>query len=317
MELARQLRSAFFGAEALRQQRGRDEVRTYVRLPRNERDSEYNVEQLLLRTPSGSEIPLGQAAESVRGRSYTQIERVDGRRVVSVTAELRAGVSVDRIMTDVMGKFLPRLSADIPGLEYAPGGEQKDRQITVAAMQQGFALAMICVFGILGVVFRSYVQPMIIMVAIPFGLIGAICGHLLMGYDISIVSMMGLVALSGIVVNDSLVLIDAVNRLYREGMPIIDAVVAGGVRRIRPILLTSLTTFFGLVPMIVEPSMQARFLIPMAISIAFGVMFATVITLLLVPALYVALEDVRRALSRFAGSEAPPLESVETTTRGG
>ncbi|MEE8410735.1 MAG: efflux RND transporter permease subunit [Myxococcota bacterium] len=298
-EMARQVRAAFFGVEATRQQRGRDEVRAYVRLPRAERSSEYGVEELLLRTPAGGEIPLGSAASVTRGRSYTKISRINGRRVISVTADVERGkANANKVVASIEADVMPGVLADFPGLTYAPGGSQKRQAETMDALRYGFSFALVAMYALLAVAFRSYIQPAIIMSAIPFGLVGAVIGHVVMGFDLSLISMMGIVALSGIVVNDSLILIVAINRLRDEGIATGEAVLQGAVSRFRPVMLTSLTTFFGLMPMILEPSMQARFLIPMAISLGFGVLFATFITLLIVPIAYLILDD----LSDFVGA---------------
>ncbi|MEM1032291.1 MAG: efflux RND transporter permease subunit [Myxococcota bacterium] len=292
--LARQVRAAFFGAEASRQQRGRDEVRTYVRLPREERTSLHDLDQLRIRTPQGGEIPLRMAAHLTWGRAYTSITREDGHRVLNVEADVDDTVTNEnKVMSAVAQEVYPDLKEQFPGITFGLAGQQKSRAESLAALGDGFVLALILMYALMAIPFRSYLQPLIIMVAIPFGLVGAIGGHLLMGYDLSILSMMGFVALSGVVVNDSLVLISAVNDYKAGGMPIQKAVVAGAARRFRPILLTSLTTFFGLAPMIVETSVQARFLIPMALSLGFGVIFSTFIILLLVPALYLILEDLQ------------------------
>ncbi|MEM7436605.1 MAG: efflux RND transporter permease subunit [Myxococcota bacterium] len=295
VELARQVRGAFFGAEAVRQQRGRDEVRAYVRLPLEERQSLYNVEQLIVRTPTGGEMPLSQAAELDRGQAYTVINRTDGRRTISVTADIAsADANANEIVGQILQREVPQLMADFPGLAFSLGGEQEQQADTMRALGLGFMLALIVMFSMLAVVFRSYSQPLLIMSAIPFGFVGAVWGHVLMGFGLSVMSMMGLVALSGVVVNDSLILIVAINRYREGGMQLWDAVIAGGARRFRPILLTSLTTFFGLVPMIFERSVQARFLVPMAVSLGFGVLAATFIMLLIVPCSYIILEDARR-----------------------
>lgn len=300
--LAQQVRSSFFGAEAARQQRGRDELRVYVRLPKDERTSEYNIEELVVLTPTGGEIPFHQAAEAERGRAFTSIQRIDGRRAVPVTAEVDEGVgNAGKIMARVTGEVLPELKELYPALSYEIGGEAKEMEEVNQSLFTGFVLAVGAMFALLAIAFRSYVQPIIILSAIPFGTVGAIWGHLLMGFDFSMMSSMGVVALAGIVVNDSLVLVTAINRYREDGMSLHDAVVHGGARRFRPIILTSLTTFFGLAPMILETSVQARFLIPMAISLGFGVMFATVITLLLVPAIYFIIEDIKWALARATG----------------
>ena len=306
--LASQMRSAFHGAEAVRQQRGRDEVRVYVRLPADERRSEHHIESFVLRTPGGGEIPLLQAAEVTRGRSYTDIRRRRSRRALSVSADVdpkRANAT--EIVANLRRSALPELLADYPGLGYSLEGEQRQQAHMVEELKDGYIVALLAIFALLAIVFRSYVQPLIIMVVIPFGLIGAILGHLVLGYDISVMSLMGIVALSGVVVNDSLILVVAVNRFREDGMGSFAAIIEGSARRFRPIVLTSLTTFFGLVPMLLETSVQARFMIPMAISLGFGVMFATFIMLLLVPAVYQIILDAEWAGRAFLGRrEAAP-----------
>jgi multidrug efflux pump subunit AcrB len=293
-DLARQVRSHFFGTEAKREQRGRHEMRVYVRLPESERESEYNIEQLLIRTPGGGEMPLNQAAYIDRGHSFTSIEREGGGRIVDVTADVDTDVtSGNKVVESVEADFMQELLADYPGLTYELSGEQQEQAETFGSLGKGFMIALLIMFALMAIVFRSYMQPLVIMFAIPFGLVGALIGHLLMGYDFSLMSMMGLVALSGVVVNDSLVLIAAVNDYRKEGKSALEAVALGGARRFRPILLTSLTTFLGLTPMILETSVQAKFLIPMALSLGFGVLFVTIIALVIVPAAYMAVEDVK------------------------
>jgi len=312
--LARQVRAAFFGSEASRQQRGRDEVRAYVRLPENERTSLHDLDTLRIRSPQGGEIPLRMAAKLTWGRAYTSITREDGQRVLTVEADVDDAVTNEnKVMAAVAKEVYPDIEKQFPGLSFGLAGQQKSRAESLAALGDGFVLALILMYALMAIPFRSYVQPLIIMVAIPFGLVGAIGGHILMGYDLSILSMMGFVALSGVVVNDSLVLISAINEYKAAGMPTRKAVVAGAARRFRPILLTSLTTFFGLAPMIVETSVQARFLIPMALSLGFGVIFSTFIILLLVPALYLILEDIQGAFGpkadpATAGLQGAPAE---------
>jgi multidrug efflux pump subunit AcrB len=302
LDLGRQVRSSFFGAEVLRQQRGRDEVKVYVRLPREERNSEYDIEQLLVRTPDGGEMPLGQAAELSRTHSFTSITRVDGRRVVDVTADVDDAVTNEtKVSSAVMATVLPELRKKYPGLKTSLGGEQRQRAESMGGLFAGFGLALIVMIALLAIAFRSYIQWFIIMLVIPFGFVGAAIGHIIMGFDLSMMSLMGVVALSGVVVNDSLILIVAVNEYRAKGHSMREAVMLGGERRFRPILLTSLTTFFGLMPMILETSVQARFLIPMAISLGFGVIFATVLTLLLVPAVYTVVEDFKSWLARVFG----------------
>ncbi|MEM7437731.1 MAG: efflux RND transporter permease subunit, partial [Myxococcota bacterium] len=296
MDLARQVRSAFFGAEAVRQQRGRDEVRVYVRLPERERRSLYHIEQLIVQTPAGGEMPVAQAAHVARGRAYTVIHRRNGRRSIGVTAGLAdKSANAGSIMASIEQKELAALLADVPGLDYRLGGELEQRADAMNSLGVGFLVAMVVIFSILTIAFRSYLQPLLVLSAIPFGMIGAVWGHAALGLEISLVSLMGVVALSGVVCNDSLILIDAINQNRASGMKLIEAVVEGGARRFRPILLTSLTTFVGLVPMITETSVQAQFLVPMAVSLGFGILGATFIMLLLVPCCYLALEDVTAA----------------------
>ena len=270
-----------------------------MRRPLEERTSLADVESLLIRTPDGGEIPLREAASIRRGRSYTQIQRLDGRRRVNVTAETAFGTNANRVQQQAQRELVPQILGEFPSLRIEPGGQAKRQAETMSALGLGFLLALLGMFALLSIAFKSYAQPVIIVTAIPFGLVGAILGHLALGYDLSLMSMMGLVALSGVVVNDSLVLVSAVNDFRRDGgLTTLDAVMKGGTRRFRPILLTSLTTFLGLTPMILETSVGARFLIPMAISLGFGVLFATFITLLLVPSLYMIIEDLQRLLRK-------------------
>ncbi|MBW1876849.1 MAG: efflux RND transporter permease subunit [Deltaproteobacteria bacterium] len=292
-DVARQLRSGFYGAEALREQRGRSEIKVMVRLPEAQRRSEYDLEELLLRTPAGGQVPLHYVAEFERGRAPTSIIREDGRRVVDVVADLAPGVESPREVLGVLQKQeFPRLMKKYPGLELDFVGSQRAQSETFESLGKNYIIALLAIYALIAVPFRSYTQPLIIMSAIPFGFVGAVIGHVLMGYSMSLMSLFGVVALSGVVVNDSLVLIDQTNRIRANGADACDAIRGGASRRLRPILLTSLTTFFGLMPMIFETSVQARFLIPMAISLGYGILFATFIVLLIVPALYMILEDV-------------------------
>jgi multidrug efflux pump subunit AcrB len=295
-DVARQVRSAFYGTEAVRQQEGRNEVRVTVRLPEAERRSLFDVETLMLRTPRGGEIPLQEAAEIEAGRSRPTILRAEGKRMIPVTAQVRADTSPDSVIAAIEAGPLAELIEAHPGLTYDFGGAQREQKKAMGSLFRGGMLAILAIFALLAIPFRSYLQPAIVMSAIPFGFVGALLGHVLMGFELSMISVMGLIALAGVAVNDSLVLVDAVNGYRREGQGTLEAVQSAGVRRFRPILLTSLTTFFGLVPMITETSVQAQFLVPMAISLGFGVMFATAITLLLVPAFYMILEDVKTLL---------------------
>ncbi len=290
--VARQIRSSFYGYEITRQLRGRNEIKVMVRLPEQERRSLHSLETMMIRLPDGGEVPLADVASISRNRSDTQIKRRNGRRIIRVTADVTPPSQADRVVAVLKNETLPGLQQRFPGLSFDFSGKQKDRKESMQALAKGMATALMLVYVLLAVVFRSYVQPVIIMTAIPFGIVGAVMGHLIMGYSLSLVSFFGIVALSGVVVNDSLVLIDLANRKRAAGQNGYAAVVNAAVSRFRPILLTTLTTFFGLLPMIFETSRQARFLIPMAISLGFGILFATVITLVLVPSLYLILLDI-------------------------
>jgi multidrug efflux pump subunit AcrB len=293
-EVARQVRHAYYGAEVLRQQRGRNEVKVMVRLPKVERTTEHSLEEMILRTSDGREVPLRETVTFSRGRAYTDIERRQGRRVVTVSADARPRSKAGQILSDLRTQILPAMQQKYSGLTYAFEGRQADRRESMQALGKGMGIAMIIIFAMLAVPFNSYIQPTIIMLAIPFGIVGAIIGHLIMGYSLSVISMFGVVALSGVVVNDSLVLVDFANRRRLKGMAAPQAVHTAAIHRFRPIMLTTLTTFGGLAPMIFETSRQARFLIPMAISLGYGILFATAITLILVPSFYLVIEDLKR-----------------------
>ncbi len=310
-EVARQVRHAFYGAEALRQQRGRNEIKVMVRLPETQRLSEYDLEQLMVRTPAGAYVPLFSVVEVERGRAYTSIERRNGRRTVTVSANVDPFDQTNRVVAALRADTLPQLLRDFPGLSYSFQGQQADTAESANSLLASFVVTLMVLYAMLAIPFRSYTQPLLVLAAIPFGIVGAVLGHLLMGYGLSMVSIMGAVALAGVVVNDSLVLVDYSNRRREAGLSAHDAIVEAGVRRFRPVLLTTLTTFGGLAPMIFETSRQARFMIPMAISLGYGILFATLITLFLVPALYLFLEDIGfgwRAPTRDEGRHLEPAE---------
>ncbi len=306
-DLARQVRGAFYGHEAQRIQRGRDDVRVMVRYPKAERRRLSDIENMRIRFSDGTAIPFETVAKVNYGRGYSAIKRVDRRRVINVTADVDATVAnAGDINDDLMANTLPKLMDKYPGLGYRFSGERRERNESLGSLKTNFVLAMLAIYGLLAMQFRSYAQPLIVMSAIPFGIVGAVWGHVLMGFvfmtkfNLSILSMFGIVALSGVVVNDSLIMINLINKERQRGVKLRDVVRDCATRRFRPIILTSLTTFLGLTPMLLERSLQARFLIPMAISLGFGVLFATLITLLLVPSLYMMLEDAKR---RFTDSE--------------
>ncbi len=284
--VARQVRSAFFGNEAVRVQRGREEVRVYVRLPEEERNTIADVEEYLVRTPMGSEVPLGRVASVRLGSSPTTIRRTDGERVITVTADVDREVVTGPEVTDQLdASVLPELAARDPGLSHSFGGEQQEQVDSFGALASGFALALLAIYALLAIPFGSYTKPLIIMAAIPFGIIGAIAGHLLLGLPMSMMSLFGVIGLSGVVVNDSLVMIDFINDRLRRGMPGREAIIDGAKARFRPILLTSVTTFLGVAPLVFERSLQAQFLVPMAASLGFGILFATAVLMMIVPAL--------------------------------
>ncbi|MFH1718233.1 MAG: efflux RND transporter permease subunit [Planctomycetota bacterium] len=311
--LARQLRNAFYGAEAVRQQRGRNEVKVKVRLPREQRVRRYDLENLLIRTPQGTDVPLAQIANVSAGRAYTTISRRNGRRTVTVTANVEPMSQTSQVQATLEAEVLPELARTFPGLSYAWEGRQQDMMESTASLFSGLLLALFAIYALLAIPFGSYYQPIIVMIAIPFGIVGAVLGHILMGYALSLMSMMGIVALCGVVVNDSLVLIDYANRQRRGGSSAWEAIHQAGGRRFRPILLTTLTTFGGLAPMIFETSRQARFMIPMAISLGFGILFATTITLVIVPCLYMMTEDMGKLFGRLhsTGREVTAVPSPE------
>ena len=294
-DLGTQVRSAFYGATALRMMRGPNEVWVMVRLPEDERASLWNLKKLWIQKPDGTEIPLEQAAFLKLGRGYNVISHADGIRIVDITANVdEKEANPEEILADLKKNLFPKLKNDYPGLRVKLMGESKRSRESMQSLKRGFLMALIAMYGLLAIPFRSYFQPVLIMAAIPFGIVGAILGHLLLGKNLSMMSMFGLVALAGVVVNDSLLLLDYANRLQKSGASPLQAVKTAALRRFRPILLTSLTTFFGLVPMLTETSRQAQFLIPMAISLAFGILFATGITLVIIPSLYLVLNDVKR-----------------------
>ena len=305
-DLGRQVRQAFYGEEAQRIQRGRDDIRVMVRYPRDDRRSLGDLEGMRIRTPNGGEVPFSQVAVVEPGRGFASIRRVDRNRAVNVTASVDAAVtSAGQVIADLQARILPEVLASYPGVFYTFEGAQAEQVDAVAGLQRGFILALLLIFALLAVPLRSYVQPLIIMSAIPFGLVGAVWGHIIMGLDVTMMSMFGLVALSGVVVNDSLIMVDFINRKRRLHKDIAAAVREAGVNRFRAVMLTSLTTFVGLVPLMTSKSFDAAFMVPMAVSLAFGVLFATFITLMLVPTAYLILDDIQRAMRRLLGRPEP------------
>lgn len=306
--MAQQVRQAFFGAEAQRIQRGRDDVRVMVRYPLQERQSLAALSRMMIRTQGGQEVPFEEVAEVAPGKALPSIRRVDRNRIVRVQAEGdEDAVDVDAIETEIITEFLPSILRDYPGVKYSLEGRAQETRDNNEEFMNGIIFVLIAVYVLLAIPFKSYFQPFIVMAAIPFGVVGAILGHRVMDFAYTIIgaannpaatvtmlSLLGILALSGVVVNDSLVMVDFMNRKRREGMSLDEAVRLAGVKRFRPILLTSLTTFCGLLPLMFETSVQAMFLIPMAISLGWGILFATFITLLLIPTVTLIFDDIRK-----------------------
>ena len=297
-DLAKQVRQGFFGDEAMRIQRGKDEVKVMIRYPKSGRTSLDQIENMKIRTLKGSEIPFADVAEVYYGRGYSQINRLNRSRIISVSANVNNKITnANEVNSSIIKELNSTFKKKYPSLTYSLGGAQKQQKRSMQSILKGFLIAIVVIYILLAIPFKSYIEPFIIMSAIPFGVVGAILGHLIMGYQLSMLSAFGIVALAGVVVNDSLVLVDHINRLKRElKLSTLDIVIKSCKRRFRPILLTSLTTFLGLSPMILETDLQARFLIPMAISLGFGIVFATTITLIFVPSAVLIVNDIRNLL---------------------
>ncbi len=292
-DIATQIRQAYYGDEVLKIQRGKDDIKVMVRYSQKERESESSIDELRIRTRDGRQIPLNQVADIVLERGYSAIQRVDRKRVITVVSDINEDTAnAQEIVADLKANYLETLSTRFPGVSYDLEGQAKRTRDLIVSLEKGFGLCAMVIFLLLASQFRSYIQPFIIMTAIPFGLIGAVWGHYFNGIELTMFSIFGIVALSGIVVNDSLILIDFINARRRSGVKILDAVIEAGRNRFRPVLLTSVTTVAGLFPLMLETSFQAQFLIPMAVSISYGLAAATVLTLLFVPALYVVMIDI-------------------------
>ncbi|MFK7956238.1 MAG: efflux RND transporter permease subunit [Lysobacterales bacterium] len=309
-DLARQVRQGFYGEEVQRIQRGQDEIRVMLRYPVQQRDSVGYLEQMRVRTSNGDSVPFTTVAQATLSRGPVRISRFGRQQTVSVTGEIDEGLAEPGpIKAELTDEYLPDLLARYPGVQVVVSGISKEIQRLGSSLFKGFVLALFLIYALMAIPLKSYSQPMLIMSVIPFGMIGAVIGHWIVGLSLSFVSAFGIVALAGVVVNDSLILVDYINRCRREGMPLQDAIMAAGERRFRPILLTSLTTFLGLAPIVFfERSVQATFLIPMATSLAFGIVFATVITLFLIPILCHILEDIKSI--KFGKSKPDPQAGI-------
>ncbi len=311
-DLARQISAGFFGREAFRLQRGSDDIRVKVRYPADERNQISDFEKVRIRTADGREVPLLSVADVSFAPGYSTISRTDGMRRIVVTAEVDSHkANAGEIFEELAQTTFRELKQEYPDLFLSMQGSKKNTRESFSSLKVGFPIAMVGIFVIISTMFRSYIQPFIILFTIPFGIIGAIVGHLLMGYNLSMMSVFGMVALSGVVINDAIVLIERVNGNLAGGMTLFEAIVQGGARRFRAIFLTSISTVGGLAPLIMETDMQARFLIPMALSVAGGVIFATGLTLVLIPSLLVILNDLRRVVAKGVTGEWPTREAVE------
>ncbi|MCV6626718.1 MAG: efflux RND transporter permease subunit [Cellvibrionaceae bacterium] len=296
--VTQQLRDAIYGVEAQRLQRGRDEVKVRVRYPQAERDHITDLNKIRIKTGSGATVPLGMVADLVREDTHASISRVDGLRVSEVTARIDdSGVDAADIMDDLEDGFFKNIQQQYPDVSVYVSGDALEESRATRSLLLGFLLALILIYALLAIPLKSYSEPLVIMAAIPFGMIGAIIGHLLVGIPMSLLSFFGVLALSGVVVNDSLILTSRYNQMLTEGLTFDEAIMKAGSSRFRAILLTSLTTFIGLAPLLIERSAQAQFLIPMAVSLAFGILFATVITLVIVPILLGVNRDINLAFS--------------------
>jgi multidrug efflux pump subunit AcrB len=293
-EIVRQVGQAFKGLEAQRIQRGRDDIRVLVRFPISERDTLSSLNEMLITAPNGRLIPLANVAELQPGKGPSQITRIDRYRVLNVTADVNKDDTNMTVLQADLRTFLDAALIRYPGITYDMEGEQREQRESFGSLETGLIILVFAIYCLLALPLKSYIQPLIVMSVIPFGIIGAIVGHWLMGHPLSFLSSLGLMALTGVVVNDSLVLVDYINQQHRAGENLYEVVQRAGVARFRPVMLTSLTTFFGLAPLLTERAQAAQFLVPMAISLGFGILFATVITLILVPTNIMVVEDLRR-----------------------
>jgi multidrug efflux pump subunit AcrB len=290
--VSQQVRNAFFGSEVQRIQRGSDDVRVMIRLPLSERSSIATLQSILIKTPTGNQVPLSHVATLSPNKSPSTIYRVDRFRTVSITADLdKTSTNMTALQNDI-DSYLAELVGQYPGMKYSMKGETEEQRESFGSLGYALIFVFFVIYCLLAIPFKSYTQPIIVMSVIPFGMIGAVMGHWLMGMDLTIFSLLGMMALIGVVVNDSLVLVDYINKKRATGMPSLEAALIAGAARFRPVMLTSLTTFIGLMPLLFEKSTQAQFLIPMAVSLGFGILFATLITLLLVPVNYMLLDKI-------------------------
>ena len=297
-DVARQVRQAFYGEEAQRIQRDSDTVKVMVRYPYDERRSILTLENMHIRAGNGEAVAIGEVAEISLGVGLTAIDRLDRKRTVTVTAEVEADkIQSGDVVKDVTTNFVPQLLERYPSVSFRLSGGTQEQNEYFGKMAVGFLAALFMIYGLLAVPLRSYIQPVVIMSVIPFGFIGAVIGHMVFSVSINILSVFGIIALAGVVVNDSLILVEFANRGRKDNLSLEDAIVSAGKKRFRAILLTTLTTFVGLLPLLFETSVQAQFVIPMALSLSFGILFASTITLVLIPCLYFVVETNHQFVS--------------------
>ena len=312
-EVAAQVGYSFYGLEAQRILRNGEEIKVMVRYPYEQRSSIGHVDDVLIKAPNGAEVPLSEIAEIDVTQGVNQIRRENGRRTVNVWAKVDATQAEPfKIANDIRDNFMPKLLKKYPMVKSELSGRIQEEMDSANTQLRDAILSLLVIFSLLAIPLKSYSQPLIIMSVIPFGIIGAVIGHMLLGMDLSILSIFGLIAAAGVVVNDSLVMIDYINGARVKGFHLRQAVIDAGCNRFRAILLTSLTTFIGLVPIMFETSMQAKLVVPMAVSLAFGVLFATIVTLILIPCLYVFIEDVKSSFNRGYRS-AFPITGTQTS----
>ncbi|MCP8900618.1 efflux RND transporter permease subunit [Gilvimarinus xylanilyticus] len=309
-EVGRQVRDSFYGAVAMRQLRGINEIEVRVKLPLEERRQQHTLDNLLIRTPDGVEVPLYDVADPHLAEAFSSLSRRNGRRVINVGMDVHPQSALNQVSAAMKQQVLPQLRAEYPGLTWTFRGSDAEMRESTQVLWGGFGMAMFVIYSLLAIAFRSYLQPLIVMVAIPFGIIGVVIGHLALGYDLSLVSLMGIVALSGVVVNGSLILVDHANKTRDEYDSAYQAICDASVRRFRPIFLTTLTTFGGLSPIIMETSRQAAQLIPMAISLGFGIVFASAIVLIVVPCFFMVLDDLKRWQAKSNGGAESRMSDV-------
>jgi multidrug efflux pump subunit AcrB len=294
-EVGRQVRQAFYGEEVQRIQRGRDELKVMLRYPADRRESLSELENMWVQTDAG-QVPLSEVASISPDTGYGEIRRINRSPSISIQADIdRAKVESMRVIADVREQVVPEILEHYPSVRFALDGASEKQGSSMGSVANAALFSLFMIYALIAIPLRSYLKPVLIMSVVPFGIIGAVLGHILLGKALSMMSLLGIVALSGVVVNDSLILVNAAGRFRAEGQGIKESAINAGTKRFRAVVLTSMTTFLGLVPIMLETSLQAQFVIPMAVSLAFGVIFATSITLLLVPVLIVLFESHRGA----------------------